>query len=209
MNESVKAEVQRAVQGHHPRGSLRPGDRLGEGPRPSSSASSTSCRWPTRTCPAIFRSLEAKTPGSGGLFSIFVSDLCKGCGECVQVCGDHDALRMTTRDGGAERRADDRADLLAPAARHAAEIPRPLQRRRRRELARGRAAQPPDGPAQLRGAGVRRRRVRRLRREERPARAAPASPRPTCARSITRRPTASAAKADAPGKGGAGETGRR
>jgi pyruvate-ferredoxin/flavodoxin oxidoreductase len=46
--------------------------------------------------PAIFRSLEQKTPGTGGLFSIFVSDLCKGCGECVQVCGDHDALRMTT-----------------------------------------------------------------------------------------------------------------
>src|SRR5205823_13777670 len=45
--------------------------------------------------PAIFRSLEKKTPGSGGLFSIFVSDLCKGCGECVHVCGDHDALRMT------------------------------------------------------------------------------------------------------------------
>ena len=45
--------------------------------------------------PAIFRSLEAKTPGAGGLFSIFVSDLCTGCGECVQVCGDHDALRMT------------------------------------------------------------------------------------------------------------------
>ena len=46
--------------------------------------------------PAIFRSLEQKTPGAGGVFSIFVSDLCKGCGECVQVCGDHDALRMTT-----------------------------------------------------------------------------------------------------------------
>jgi pyruvate-ferredoxin/flavodoxin oxidoreductase len=46
--------------------------------------------------PAIFRSLEQKSPGAGGLFSIFVSDLCKGCGECVQVCGDHDALRMTT-----------------------------------------------------------------------------------------------------------------
>ncbi len=44
--------------------------------------------------PAIFRSLEKKAPGGGGLFSIFVSDLCKGCGECVQVCGDHDALRM-------------------------------------------------------------------------------------------------------------------
>ncbi|HHY86173.1 MAG TPA: oxidoreductase [Verrucomicrobia bacterium] len=46
--------------------------------------------------PAIYRSLEQKSPGSGGLFAIFVSDLCKGCGECVQVCGDHDALRMTT-----------------------------------------------------------------------------------------------------------------
>jgi pyruvate-ferredoxin/flavodoxin oxidoreductase len=46
--------------------------------------------------PAIFRSLEQKTPGSGGLFQIYVSDLCKGCGECVQVCGDHDALRMVT-----------------------------------------------------------------------------------------------------------------
>ena len=45
--------------------------------------------------PAIFRSIEKKAPGQGGLFSIFVSDLCKGCGECVQVCGDHDALRMT------------------------------------------------------------------------------------------------------------------
>jgi pyruvate-ferredoxin/flavodoxin oxidoreductase len=45
--------------------------------------------------PAIFRSVEKKTPGQGGLFSIFVSDLCKGCGECVQVCGEHDALRMT------------------------------------------------------------------------------------------------------------------
>jgi len=46
--------------------------------------------------PAIFRSLEQKNAGAGGLFQIYVSDLCKGCGECVQVCGDHDALRMTT-----------------------------------------------------------------------------------------------------------------
>ena len=46
--------------------------------------------------PAIFRSLEQKNAGAGGVFSIFVSDLCKGCGECVQVCGDHDALRMVT-----------------------------------------------------------------------------------------------------------------
>jgi pyruvate-ferredoxin/flavodoxin oxidoreductase len=43
---------------------------------------------------AIFSSPERKKPGSGGVFSIFVSDLCKGCGACVTACGDHDALRM-------------------------------------------------------------------------------------------------------------------
>ena len=43
---------------------------------------------------AIFRSAERKNPGSGGIFSIFVSDLCKGCAACVTACGDHDALRM-------------------------------------------------------------------------------------------------------------------
>jgi pyruvate-ferredoxin/flavodoxin oxidoreductase len=43
---------------------------------------------------AIFSSPERKTPGAGGVFSIFVSDLCKGCGACVTACGDHNALRM-------------------------------------------------------------------------------------------------------------------
>ena len=43
---------------------------------------------------AIFKSAERKNPGSGGIFSIFVSDLCKGCAACVTACGDHDALRM-------------------------------------------------------------------------------------------------------------------
>jgi pyruvate-ferredoxin/flavodoxin oxidoreductase len=43
---------------------------------------------------AIFQNLEKKTPGAGGVFSIFVSDLCKGCGECVTECGDHEALKM-------------------------------------------------------------------------------------------------------------------
>ncbi len=43
---------------------------------------------------AIFASREKKEAGSGGMFSIFVSDLCKGCGECVTECGDHDALVM-------------------------------------------------------------------------------------------------------------------
>ena len=42
----------------------------------------------------IFATKERREPGSGGLFSIFVSDLCKGCGECVTECGDHEALKM-------------------------------------------------------------------------------------------------------------------
>jgi pyruvate-ferredoxin/flavodoxin oxidoreductase len=43
---------------------------------------------------AIYGNIEKKQPGEGGVFSIFVSDLCKGCGECVTVCGDHQALKM-------------------------------------------------------------------------------------------------------------------
>lgn len=42
----------------------------------------------------IFKSKEKKEPGAGGLFHIFVSDLCKGCGACVVACGDHNALTM-------------------------------------------------------------------------------------------------------------------
>ncbi|MCP5026078.1 MAG: oxidoreductase [Actinomycetia bacterium] len=54
--------------------------------------------------PAVFRTLERKEPGTGGLFSIMVSDLCKGCGECVVECGEHDALYMA--DETAELNAD-------------------------------------------------------------------------------------------------------
>jgi len=43
---------------------------------------------------AIFGTPEKKTPGAGGIFSIFVSDLCKGCAACVTACGDHQALKM-------------------------------------------------------------------------------------------------------------------
>ncbi len=43
---------------------------------------------------AIFSSKEKKAAGAGGIFMIGVSDLCKGCAACVEVCGDHDALRM-------------------------------------------------------------------------------------------------------------------
>ena len=53
---------------------------------------------------AIFSSPERKTPGTGGIFSIFVSDLCKGCAACVTACGDHQALKMVqeTEDVNAE-----------------------------------------------------------------------------------------------------------
>ena len=53
---------------------------------------------------AIFSSPERKAPGSGGIFSIFVSDLCKGCAACVTACGDHQALKMVqeTTDVNAE-----------------------------------------------------------------------------------------------------------
>src|SRR5207247_687558 len=43
---------------------------------------------------AIFATPEKKSPGGGGVFSIFVSDLCKGCAACVTACGDHQALKM-------------------------------------------------------------------------------------------------------------------
>jgi pyruvate-ferredoxin/flavodoxin oxidoreductase len=43
---------------------------------------------------AIFATPEKRTPGGGGVFSIFVSDLCKGCAACVTACGEHEALRM-------------------------------------------------------------------------------------------------------------------
>src|SRR5215831_14160401 len=53
---------------------------------------------------AIFATPEKKSPGGGGIFSIFVSDLCKGCAACVTACGDHRALRMVqeTEDVNAE-----------------------------------------------------------------------------------------------------------
>ncbi|MCA9001043.1 MAG: 2-oxoacid:acceptor oxidoreductase family protein, partial [Planctomycetes bacterium] len=43
---------------------------------------------------AIFRGPEMKKEGDGGLFAIMVSDLCKGCGECVTECGSKNALTM-------------------------------------------------------------------------------------------------------------------
>ena len=50
--------------------------------------------WAFQKTTALFKAKEAKQPGDGGLFGIFVDDRCKGCGECVVECGDHNALVM-------------------------------------------------------------------------------------------------------------------
>ena len=42
----------------------------------------------------IFSGKEKKEPGEGGIFSIYVNDLCKGCAACVTACGSHEALVM-------------------------------------------------------------------------------------------------------------------
>jgi pyruvate/2-oxoacid:ferredoxin oxidoreductase beta subunit/NAD-dependent dihydropyrimidine dehydrogenase PreA subunit len=44
-----------------------------------------------------FRQIE-KQGQTGGLFGIFIDPTkCKGCGECVDVCGEHKALRMVEK----------------------------------------------------------------------------------------------------------------
>jgi len=44
----------------------------------------------------VFSGKEKKEPGEGGIFGIFVNDLCKGCGACVTACGSHNALEMVS-----------------------------------------------------------------------------------------------------------------
>jgi pyruvate-ferredoxin/flavodoxin oxidoreductase len=34
----------------------------------------------------------------GGKFESSTSEQCKGCAECVDACGDHDALKMIRKD---------------------------------------------------------------------------------------------------------------
>jgi pyruvate-ferredoxin/flavodoxin oxidoreductase len=46
--------------------------------------------------PQAFMAREKKQAGSGGIFAIMVSDLCKGCGECVVECGEKSALVMAS-----------------------------------------------------------------------------------------------------------------
>jgi pyruvate/2-oxoacid:ferredoxin oxidoreductase beta subunit/Pyruvate/2-oxoacid:ferredoxin oxidoreductase delta subunit len=48
---------------------------------------------------AKFHNLLEKKGERGGLFAIYVDpSKCKGCGECVVVCGSHQALEMTAKD---------------------------------------------------------------------------------------------------------------
>ncbi len=78
---------------------------------------------------AIFSSPERKAPGSGGIFSIFVSGSLQGL-RCLR----HRLRRSRgPQDGegdrGGQRRARNRHRLPQPASRHLAEVPRPLQQR--------------------------------------------------------------------------------
>ncbi len=97
---------------------------------------------------AIFSSPERKSPGSGGIFSIFVSDLCKGCAACVTACGDHHGAQDGAGDRRGQRRARDRHGLPRPAARYFAEVPRPVQRRESGRLKDRDPAQHAHGAAQ-------------------------------------------------------------
>jgi pyruvate-ferredoxin/flavodoxin oxidoreductase len=65
-----------------------------------------------RNTKAIFLNKEKKQAGSGGLFSIYVSDLCKGCAACVEACGDHRALKMIPEDEDIHARYDSAAHFL-------------------------------------------------------------------------------------------------
>ncbi|MGY8771073.1 MAG: 2-oxoacid:acceptor oxidoreductase family protein [Pirellulales bacterium] len=61
---------------------------------------------------AIFLNKEKKEAGAGGLFSIFVNDLCKGCAACVEACGDHDALRMVSESEDLHARYESASNFL-------------------------------------------------------------------------------------------------
>lgn len=42
----------------------------------------------------VFAMKEKKEAGTGGVFGIFVGDLCKGCGQCAYQCGHREAITM-------------------------------------------------------------------------------------------------------------------
>ena len=129
------------------------------------------------------------------MFSIFVSDLCKGCGACVTACGDHQALRMVqeTEDVNAEHETGTAfLDLLPDTPQKYLGLyndtrPQDSKTATLRNMLMVRATttrwSPATAPAPV---AARRASCGRSRR----------SPRPTCGRCITRRRTGCAAKAD-------------
>ncbi len=67
-----------------------------------------------------YHGLFTKRGEEGGLFGIFIDpDKCKGCGECVTVCGSHAALRMVPKSDVDLSRYDLEMDLY----RHLPETP--------------------------------------------------------------------------------------
>ena len=118
---------------------------------------------------AIFATPEKKKPGGGGIFSIFVSDLCKGCAACVTACGEHDALRMVqeTEEVNAEHESGTAfLDLLPDTPQKYLGL---YNDSRPQDSKTATLAQHAHGAPQLRRARIGRRRVRRVRREEHPA----------------------------------------
>ena len=60
-----------------------------------------------------FHGLLEKKGQVGGLFAIYVDpSKCKGCGECVVVCGDHAALEMVSKQGGRVEIYRERCDRM-------------------------------------------------------------------------------------------------
>jgi pyruvate/2-oxoacid:ferredoxin oxidoreductase beta subunit/NAD-dependent dihydropyrimidine dehydrogenase PreA subunit len=69
-----------------------------------------------------FHGVYAKKGESGGLFAIYVDPAkCKGCGECVEVCGSHEALTMVTKE-------EPLVDRYRARTQHMQEIPEPPER---------------------------------------------------------------------------------
>jgi pyruvate-ferredoxin/flavodoxin oxidoreductase len=60
-----------------------------------------------------FHAVPEKKGEKGGLFGLAIDPTkCKGCGECVEVCGSHQALRMVKKSPGVLERATAGTDLV-------------------------------------------------------------------------------------------------
>jgi ferredoxin len=171
MNEAVKRSEKRALQGHHP--------RRGRPRSPTSSRRPEGRVPPSSTAPRRLRQRPGDLPQPREEESRRPAACSRSSSRPVQRLRRMRAgLRRSrrpahdARDRGAERRASpprrsSRACCRTPRRSSSASTTTARPR-----LPRGRPAQSPHGPPQLRGARLRRRRLRRLRREEHPRAAA-------------------------------------